>query len=1035
MKQRFSSLDVKFLRSRRVTAVCQIGTDRIIEIQFSDGQFRLFLEFYAGGNIVLTDKELSILALWRIVSDQEELRVGLKYSLDNRQNVGGVPPLTKERLKDALEKAVGKKQGLDPDFSKRQKKGSGALTKALAIGITEYPPILMEHALRVSGFSNGIRPDEVLEDEGLMERLLLALREAERVIQDIMSAGASKGYIIAKPKVKSVAASSQTTIANRGLEVGDETQLDDDDRRSQFTYEDFHPFLPQQTGDDPSLKVFTFDGFNKTVDEFYSSIEGQKLESRLFDREANAKKKLEAARRDHEKRIDGLQEVQSLNVRKAQAIEANLQRVEEAIAAINSLIGQGMDWTEIARLIEMEKARNNPMAEIIELPLKLYENTATLLLGEVDGEDFKGDETDSDLFESDNDTTPNVQKARKDFDKRLSIDIDLGLSPWANARQYYDQKRNAAAKEQKTLQSSSKALKSTEKKITADLKKGLKQEKQVLRPVRAPPWFEKFYFFISSDGYLVLGGRDTMQSEILYSRHLKRGDVYVHADIEGAATVIVKNNPTTPDAPIPPSTLSQAGNFAVATSKAWDSKAVLSAWWVSSDQVSKIAPTGEYLVTGGFVIRGEKNFLPPAQLLLGFAVMFQISEESKMRHMKHRLNDPTDAENVSAAEAAVETPDERVALDAEDPEPTIESDDEDFPDAKLETGSEDEDRGLLGASCDDPLQAGNVDRTSLRLHETATQSNRDNASEGNSSIGDAVGNKGKSTDVSNRERTRHLSARERQSLRKARDEVASVQEAGVDSDGGNVNAGSAGASEQGILNSQKPQVRGKRGKLKKLATKYANQDEEDRALAMRFLGSTAAKEKAEEAEKAKVAKKQELAAQKQRRREQHERAAAKGMAQEEARRAMHEENTETLDDEEQLSTASLDSFVGTPLPGDEILDAIPVCAPWAALSRYKYKAKLQPGVVKKGKAVGEIVTSWVVGGERRKIDEKSEDVEKMWPRENELIKSWRTSELTNTVPVGKVKVLMSGTSSSGASSKEIPKEGKSKGGKGSKRPR
>jgi predicted ribosome quality control (RQC) complex YloA/Tae2 family protein len=166
-----------------------------------------------------------------------------------------------------------------------------------------------------------------------------------------------------------------------------------------------------------------------------------------------------------------------------------------------------MDWMEIGRLIEMEKAHRNPVAEIIKLPLKLYENTATLLLGEVEEgeEDFEGDETDSDAIDSDGDTVPNELKVGEGVDKRLSVDIDLGLSPWANARQYYDQKRNAAVKEQKTLQSSSKALKSTEKKITADLKKGLKQEKQVLRPVRAPLWFEKFYFFISSDGYLVLG--------------------------------------------------------------------------------------------------------------------------------------------------------------------------------------------------------------------------------------------------------------------------------------------------------------------------------------------------------------------------------------------------------------------------------------------------------------------------------------------------------------------------------------------------
>jgi predicted ribosome quality control (RQC) complex YloA/Tae2 family protein len=37
----------KFLKTRRVTSVAQIGTDRIIEFQFSEGQYRLFLEFFA----------------------------------------------------------------------------------------------------------------------------------------------------------------------------------------------------------------------------------------------------------------------------------------------------------------------------------------------------------------------------------------------------------------------------------------------------------------------------------------------------------------------------------------------------------------------------------------------------------------------------------------------------------------------------------------------------------------------------------------------------------------------------------------------------------------------------------------------------------------------------------------------------------------------------------------------------------------------------------------------------------------------------
>ena len=283
------------------------------------------------------------------------------------------------------------------------------------------------------------------------------------------------------------------------------------------------------------------------------------------------------------------------------------------------------------------------------------------------------DETDSDT--SDTEDGSSIKSSRKTEDKQLAVDIDLAHSAWANARQYHENKRSAAKKQEKTAQASQKALKSTEQKVMADLKKVLKKEKEVLRPVRKQMWFEKFIYFISSDKYLVLAGKDAQQNEILYRRYLKKGDIYVHADLHGAATVIIKNNPMTPDAPIPPTTLSQAGHLAVCTSSAWDSKAGMSAWWVTADQVSKTAPTGEYLTTGGFMVRGKKNFLPPAQLLLGFAVLFQISEESKARHVKHRLLDVEmpDTPDLTDGETIAES---SIAGDG-----SSDDSDDDFPDA------------------------------------------------------------------------------------------------------------------------------------------------------------------------------------------------------------------------------------------------------------------------------------------------------------------------------------------------------------------
>lgn len=43
----------------------------------------------------------------------------------------------------------------------------------------------------------------------------------------------------------------------------------------------------------------------------------------------------------------------------------------------------------------------------------------------------------------------------------------------------------------------------------------------------------------------------------------------------------------------------------------------------SPRQVSKTAPTGEFLPTGSFMIRGKKNFLPPQPLIMGFGLMFK----------------------------------------------------------------------------------------------------------------------------------------------------------------------------------------------------------------------------------------------------------------------------------------------------------------------------------------------------------------------------------------------------------------------------
>lgn len=99
---------------------------------------------------------------------------------------------------------------------------------------------------------------------------------------------------------------------------------------------------------------------------------------------------------------------------------------------------------------------------------------------------------------------------------------------------------------------------------------------------------------------------------------------------------------------------------------AWEAKVVVGAWWVNADQVSKTAPTGEYLTTGSFMIRGKKNFLPPCQLSLALGLLFRLEDGSMERHMNER--------KVKSIEEASE---ESEAFEAVNEEIEIEDDNED----------------------------------------------------------------------------------------------------------------------------------------------------------------------------------------------------------------------------------------------------------------------------------------------------------------------------------------------------------------------
>jgi predicted ribosome quality control (RQC) complex YloA/Tae2 family protein len=103
--------------------------------------------------------------------------------------------------------------------------------------------------------------------------------------------------------------------------------------------------------------------------------------------------------------------------------------------------------------------------------------------------------------------------------KVCSVDIDLEISAYANARRYYNHKKHASEKEQKTIGASEKALKSAKKRAKQTIREAAKIS--TIQKARKTYWFEKFIWCISSENYLIIGGRDQQQNELIVKKYLQ----------------------------------------------------------------------------------------------------------------------------------------------------------------------------------------------------------------------------------------------------------------------------------------------------------------------------------------------------------------------------------------------------------------------------------------------------------------------------------------------------------------------------------
>ena len=143
-------------------------------------------------------------------------------------------------------------------------------------------------------------------------------------------------------------------------------------------------------------------------------------------------------------------------------------------------------------------------------------------------------------------------------------------------------------------------------------------EKIQFNMLESKHWYERYRWFVTTDGHLVLGGRDASSNSAVIRKHMTENDIVFHAEIHGSPFFLVKDARNQENGDF----VDETAQATVSFSRAWkDGLSSGDAYWVFPNQVKKGAPTGQYLPKGSFVIEGKRNFCKGVELKLSIGLI------------------------------------------------------------------------------------------------------------------------------------------------------------------------------------------------------------------------------------------------------------------------------------------------------------------------------------------------------------------------------------------------------------------------------
>ncbi|OKY78879.1 MAG: Ribosome quality control (RQC) complex component, YloA/Tae2 family [Candidatus Methanohalarchaeum thermophilum] len=319
-------------------------------------------------------------------------------------------------------------------------------------------------------------------------------------------------------------------------------------------------------------KQTEFDSLNKALDEYFNVKEVDKVEEKKESKFNEELKALEGRKHSQLSTAREYEEKYEEGIEKGDLIYGYFNKLEKLLDIVRKAQDK-YGWEEVKEKIEEGKKKNLDLANMVE---EIKENK-----GEIE---VKLDE------------------------KIVSLDITKSIPE--NAKETYEK----AKKLKRKSKGARKAAKDTEKKIKELKEKGKKSIDVRETPQRKinqkSSWYDKYRWFKSTDGFLVIGGRNADQNEEIVKKHMQSQDLFFHTEMEGAPAVILK----TEGKDVHERNLREAAKFAGSTSQAWKKFYSTDVYYVNPDQVTKNPESGEFIKKGSFVIRGNRNYFNNMEL-------------------------------------------------------------------------------------------------------------------------------------------------------------------------------------------------------------------------------------------------------------------------------------------------------------------------------------------------------------------------------------------------------------------------------------